>query len=376
MNYKLGEWKKFLKLWAIRGLLVIFALVIIFLFALLFYMGGSYGIAGFIIILFSFWFMIKHVNNIKVIASGFLALWDFQSRLAVKYQIEGHVNKQIVCLTKECEELCPSGELHIEWTEKTETAKTFIEDGKPVVRLAYHKNSDVNLSRIMYSYIKDAICFNVKPFVDERVFDTTTLALSRGLLEGISPETGRYFVNTVVHPSLNEDEETLALYHNIYTLYECGFLTPIALPEFNETRDHHAWDVAPRWLKEESVDVIDYLIKKTYSKDEELALTGTESSFILEKKHYKFALIKVTAYKTYSESGLTNHKSAINYAIEAGAKNIYICGRGKRNIGLVKQLITYYSNDRRIKNYKIREFKAHKPNKQSVIGVLQNYTAT
>jgi len=369
INFKLHELIKIVCLWATRGLIVLIGLAVVSLFAYMFFLGGQYGIAAFSIVLILVVYIIKNIDGVKVIVSWVLALWDYQSRLAVKYQIEGHVNRQIRSLKDECEELCPASEIRIEWTKTPETAQSFIKNGKPIVRIGYHNNSNTNLSKIMYSFVKDVVCFNVKPFIDEDIFDTTTLALSKGLLDKINEETGRYFVNTIVHPSLTS-EEIEELYHDICTLYENGFLTPIALNEFNKTTKEYERDIAPRWLKQESKDVIIFLRKLLYSKEQFVALTGEEGSYILKKRYYKIALIKVSDPETYARGGLRPHKGAVEHAIKQGVENIYICGRGEKNNKLAKQLTNSYYDDKRIKNVMVREFKQseHRP---AVVGVIQ-----
>lgn len=205
----------------------------------LLYLIATFGLtAGFFIWLIVYLFVLHQEKGERL--AGWLAklvTWTGKSaqKTATAMSIQSKINTFVVSVNSEVEDLLPYG-LKIKWIKPEINKESFIKGNHVVVMLDYHINYDENISKAILFYINKAVIPEARPHIHEKLGRAIDLMMSKKALFSFIENGSSFghFVNSVLRPEINSDQELKEYCQIIDTTDERGLFTRVFLRELLE----------------------------------------------------------------------------------------------------------------------------------------------
>ncbi len=289
---------------------------------------------GFFVWLIIYLFVLHQEKGEKLV--GWLAnliAWTGKKaeKTATAMSIQGKVDSFIESINTEVEDLLPYG-LKVKWISPEINKEAFIEKDRVIVMLSYHDNKDESLSRATLLYMNKAVIPEARPHIHMKLGRAIDLMMAKKALYSFVEARSSFghFVNSVLRPETEKDEELKNFCQVIDATDERGLFTRVLLRELLELGRKKACITETGDTVLESNNFAKFLneiAKKEKGEDVPLTFTGCD---------IKVAIILV-ARAGAELLTIDPFVKRIKEKIKQSVNVIYIFARGQ-NISIAKQV--------------------------------------
>jgi len=289
---------------------------------------------GFFVWLIIYLFVLHQEKGEKLV--GWLAkliAWTGKTaeKTATAMSIQGKVDSFIEAINTEVEDLLPYG-LKVKWISPELDKEAFIEKDRVVILLSYHNNKDENLSKATLLYMNKAVIPEARPHIHTKLGKAIDLMMAKKALYSFveARSSFGYFVNSVLRPAVDQDQELKEFCQTIDATDERGLFTRVLLRELLELGRKKACITETGDTVLESNNFAKFLneiAKKEKGEDVPLTFAGCD---------IKVAIILV-ARAGVELLTIDPFIKRIKEKIKQSINVVYIFARGQ-NIGIAKQV--------------------------------------
>jgi hypothetical protein len=320
--------------------------------------------AGFFIWLIIYLFVLHQEKGERLI--GWLAkfiAWTGKKaeKTATAMNIQGKLNSFVAAINTEVEGLLPYG-LKIKWISSELNRESFISDDKVVVMLDFHSNQDENLSKATVLYMNKAVIPEARPHIHFKLGKAIDLMMAKKALFSFveARSSFGYFVNSVLRPEMERDQELKDFCQVIDATDERGLFTRVLLRELLELGRRRAGITEIGDTVLESNNFTKFL-KEIAQKEK-----GQNVPLTFIGRDIKVAIILVARFEV-EQITVDPFIKRIKEKIQQSVNVIYIFARGQ-NIRLAKQVMSSCESMPELTKIHEEEFPTHLPDGEIVIG--------
>ena len=300
----------------------------------LFYLIATFGLtAGFFVWLIIYLFVLHQEKGEWIV--GWLAKlisWTGKKaqKTATAMNVQSKINSFAISINSEVEDLLPYG-LKIKWIAPEINKESFIKGENVVIMLDYHNNHDENLSKATLFYMNKAVIPEARPHIHDKLGRAIDLMMSKKALSSFMENRSSFghFVNSVLRPEIDNDQELKDFCHIIDSTDERGLFTRVFLRELLELGRKRAGVTESGDSVFESSNFAKFLNEiAEKERGEDVPLTFIKSDI-------KIAIILVARPINYiTDPFIKKVKEKIKQSVNV----IYIFARGDSNLMLAKNV--------------------------------------
>ncbi len=224
----------------------------------------------------------------------------------------------------------------IKWVTGEITAESFLQENDIIMRLSYHTNQSDNVIRVAREYISKGLLAESRPYIDERVMESTDLIMTKKLIEKEHRTALPEYFSGVLNPAISLDEELENYVTILQKLDDISFFTPVLLNELQFLGASMQFSIPEQSVKEETSSLVKFLDEKVVKRRPGEAVSP---DFIGDK-------IKVSVVYVSKTGSIDRHLRWLDSCLSRGIDRVYLCARG-HNIYLVKMLDRELASDSR-----------------------------
>lgn len=295
---------------------------------------GVFGTAGLFIWAIVYLFVLNPAKGEIIVGwiAGIVATVSKRAeRTATAKTIQGRVDSFITSINTEVRGLLPFG-LKIKWVSPDISKEAFIENDRVIVLLNYHQNQDENLARATILYMQKAVIPEARPHIHQKLGRAIDFMMTKKALYSFVEARSSlgHFVETVLRPETDKDQELKELCTVIDTIDERGLLTRILLRELMELGVRRAGVTETGDTVFETSEFTK-LLKRIAEKERGVDVDPT---FI--KNNIRMTVIMVARPENVNHAQL--YTNAVRKRLKNGIRTFYLFARGDRNIEFAKSV--------------------------------------
>lgn len=290
----------------------------------LFSLGGWGAFLG---ILIYYVFFPEKAEKFTALIFKFLKLfWKGAEKKFIAHDIQGRVNDFVNNhLKKEIKGFDPPN-IKLIWAEENQDRKTFLKDGKIIVRMRKSENQNENFVNATMIFISESLLVKTKRYISPRQRDSLDLFVAKKLFEKEKRELMIQFVDDYLYKGTSDTK--IREYFDKYHLLEtAGVFFPVFIQEMNFLGEKvFAGGKNPK-IYDEVHGLVEFLNSYIGRKEGEDIETEFEGNFC------KFGMMIVGKKQKIQEKGIEPYSNFIKILQTKGIETIYLFGSlSKENI--------------------------------------------
>lgn len=284
------------------------------------------------------WYVFNHGEKIdKWIAridKFLLWLGIRRDKRYVARDIRGKINSASKKINKEAEGIVTKG-VEIVWVDQ-DNIESFLRSGKVIIRMRHYSDQNKNVVNATTHYVKTGILHTGKQYLPEKIQLALDLSLTKKILaEEADEETSLdYFSINTLKPAISNDKDLEKRFSIIELMEDKGLLTRVLLREIRSIGKKLYPRVPDQQILLETERFFTFLEPFASHKGGEDDIRDWQ--FI--DRDIQVGILYVAKQSTLDIHGLEPYKRQIKRKVEAGCKRVYIFGRRKNNVSLIKTL--------------------------------------
>jgi len=288
---------------------------------------GGAGVLGAVAVVYVLFYPERAEKFLALLFRFLSHIQRFSSRAWKHYQkhdLQSHINDFVKCQIKELPGFYAEGVTLI-WADPKTTKDAFLKDGRVVVRLSKNDTHSANFARATYFFVSTSLLHRAKRYLAPSQGKATDLYVTSKLLRQQKPEVVDYFLETYLHPELDDNHgKAKDLFARFETLDGAGLFFSIYLRELDylgrKVFGHKRNDSIVREVKE----LIDFLERFSQRR------TGVDSDLDFMKEYCKFGIMIVGRAATVLSTWQPYIEYIRNRAYPKRIETLYVLGRAER----------------------------------------------
>ena len=271
-------------------------------------------------------------------------------RKYVAMDIQATVNDVSKNVNSEGPEVMPYG-LEINWVKPTDR-KTFIENGKIVVKLDHHRNQARNFVYAIMAYIAQGLLPRARRYVEKYVMRSSDLILAKKIfLTERKYDSLKFFYDEILDPQMEAEPKIKKYVDLIGKLDEMGFFTRILLREYWDIgRKIHPKPPSQEILRE-TKEFADFLKRLAEKK------RGVDINPTFEGKRIRLSIVLIARPEVVGRMGIDPYTNWIKKCLEKEIYTIYVLAAGKVNTAVAKTIANYFERSEKIEKVAEQEIR-------------------
>lgn len=265
-------------------------------------------------------------------------LFNLAHQRYVKHDLQGRVNSFVKNLRRAVPDIGDE-KLKIEWVDPAVERKSFIADGKVVIRLRREDPEDNNFVHGAFLYISGTLLRKPKRYLSLSQRRSIDLFVCTKLIEAEKPSVVGFFLDEYLHPQTENKKSKIALYLDDFAqIHRGGLFFSLFVQELQYLGDKVFGRRRDDLIVNEVNGLTDFL------KDVANRPVGDEGDLNFDGDYCKFGIViigrpqkllaSIQPYITYIE----------NQLVKKGVETIYLLSRGE-NRRRVDQICELFLND-------------------------------
>lgn len=315
------------------------------------------GMIGVILVLLALWSFF-HKNSFDRFVLIFISIFKMYKkvrRYKVKRTFELGIRESVIELNREMGKHVFSHEPEIKWVSES-NREEFINENKVVIRLNYHDDQNRTFMMASLGFVRMGLLPNSKQYIPETIYETTSLLVTRKILETYGRDSLNSFYSEILNPLFKSDEEIKRKFEYLSTLDQNSLFYQIFIPELHEM----GIKLYPRTINSEITDreisnLINFLYTIATREHEERVPLDFISPF------FKVKIIILARLEVLYNLGLSPYIKRVDEALNQGIENIYILAHSAKRRDAIK-LSKRYAGNPRVSSTEVKEGKIYTPN--------------
>lgn len=287
-------------------------------------------------------------KQLRSLICGIAAIFGFFKRQAVSSNIEAIISRCAELLNRELGEGVLPKEVKVQWVGQNQDRDSFIKGGKIVVKMSYTGNSSQNLINVCMAYLNEVFIPQTRPYIDTSLVKTSELMIAKKFLSKKSSQALNLFVQDVLNPILETDEQLRSDSEKLEILDAKGMFAQLFLPEIIDIGNYLYPTPTTPELRKQTRDLLEFLVAIA-TKDQ-----GEEVPLEYSSPWFNVVLVLPGKKETIETRGLTPYIDYITESINNRFSRIYVMGIGKK-INIVEDVVKCVSKDPRVINVSKRD---------------------
>ncbi|MES2315827.1 MAG: hypothetical protein V4486_03825 [Patescibacteria group bacterium] len=254
-----------------------------------------------------------------------LARWSKHrglTKMAIKSDIKGHVNKEM----KELGKHLPSGwikEMDLDWVQQ-EDPMGFISDDRIVLRIRPVEDQNRNFVNTTYHFLKQVMFPKTNNVVPDNHLEGTVIYLCRKIVNRRNKETITVFEDYILEPAIQKHKKLLTYMADYETIDKRGFFTGTFLRELHSVANEVRFAPGRESVGREASEIIKH-IKEFIAKYESEDRVIPDSLWIKIGNVAKYGLLLV-AHPGKTNFGIDAYINRAREKFNGGANRLYVFG--------------------------------------------------
>lgn len=165
--------------------------------------------------------------------NGFGTLFKGAHKQYVKHDLQGRVNEFAKGLSGDAPFLAGS-RVQIEWMDSEVTKRSFLHEGKVILRLRRDDPEDINFVHGAYMFVSTSLVAKVKRYISPSQRQAVDLYVTTKLLEREKESVRGLFLDQYLHPKTEEPDAKIGSYFDVFAKIDRGgFFYPVLLQELD-----------------------------------------------------------------------------------------------------------------------------------------------
>lgn len=295
---------------------------------LILFLVASVGGSSLLLVVFIIFTLVSNPEKIekwaailnKVLA-GFGNLFKSAHRNYVKYDLQGRVNSFIKDTAKSAPYL-EDVKIAIEWTDTASDPKTFLSNGKAILRLRRNDPEDLNFVHGAYWSVSTRLLPKVKRYISSSQRQALDLFVTSKLIEREKFTVVEYFLDIYLHPQAGNDSKISELYGKYNNIDIYGAFYPIFLQELYFLSQKVYGGPKSDQVIVEVTRLIDFLEKVSDR------VVGTDADLNFHGEYCKFGIVLIGTGEKMALKGVDPYVTYINNSLRPKkVETIYVLGK-------------------------------------------------
>ncbi|WP_319416456.1 hypothetical protein [Marispirochaeta aestuarii] len=184
---------------------------------------------------------------------------------SVQLNVQSRINLSIKRLKRFSTDL-ESEKISIDWIDKTQNRKAFLDDGITVLRLKKDDTNEQNFIHGTYLYVATCLLFKVKNHLNPSQKETMDLFVTSDLIRNEKNSAIDFFVENYLRPAVVDKPRKQKYLTNYKLIDEHGLFYPLLLNELNFLGKKVFTSVGKQQLNEEFDSIITFLVRASNRK--------------------------------------------------------------------------------------------------------------
>lgn len=257
----------------------------------------------------------------------FRRFFKASQRKSVSLELQGTINDFMKSLNKKIPNVLTYG-IKVKWVHKEKTTReAFIKNNQVVVVLKSYDEQDVNFVTAILLYLPKALIPYARKNINQKSSRAIDFIYAKKIIrERKSESTADYFLNEVLYPEIENDEELKNYCSIMESLDNTGILTCILMNELMILARKLNLAIPSNQIIHETRDFIIFLGKFALKKREE----DVHLEFI--RRHIRIGIVPIAIKRKLREQGIKPYREAIERNIKKGIYRNYIVACGDENV--------------------------------------------
>jgi len=171
------------------------------------------------------------VSKIGYCLSKLGGIFNHLHKRAVQLDLQGNINSYVNKLSESIPTL-DQDRVKVQYIDKKQGRKSFIENNKVVLMLHREDPQDLNFVHGAFLFVSTSLLYRAKRYISQSQRDALDLYVTAKLIENEKSERVGYFLDEYLYPKLkDEDHDRKKYFDKLSLIDEGGYFYPILLEE-------------------------------------------------------------------------------------------------------------------------------------------------
>jgi hypothetical protein len=223
---------------------------------------SSFGTLGLVaILLIFFWDKVElFISRVLKVLSGFNTIFRKLRKKSVQLNVQSRVNIAVKKLSRHFIDL-ETDKIKIEWIDKNQTRKSFLDNGNSIIRLRKDDTNEHNFIHGTYLYVSSSLLFKVKNHLNKSQKETMDLYVTSELIQNEKNSAIDFFMEHYLRPSIENNQHRRKYFQKYQKIDKHGYYYPILINELNFLGKKVFASVGKLQLTKEFDQIISFLEK-------------------------------------------------------------------------------------------------------------------
>ena len=232
----------------------------------------------------------RALSNLEIVFKG-------AHKQYLKHNLQGRLNEFTGELASQAPFLAKT-RVAVEWVDSDVTRRSFLDEGKVILRLRRHDSQETNFVHGAYMFVSTSLIYRLKRYLAKSQRQAVDLYVTAKLLEREKASVRGLFLDEYLHPKTATTDSKIVEYFDRFAKIDNGKLFyPVLLQEFDFLGDKVFGKRRDDAIIEEASALIDFL--------EPIALrkVGDEGDLNFEREYCRFGIVIVGRSKRLAAAG-------------------------------------------------------------------------